>query len=485
MSFVAANWQGMSKLTRLLVLIAGLWAAYGGAAALAQRGQQRFADAATLTGVGIFGAGIMLISQMYHMEGNPPDAVLMWAIGALTAGVLLRSNAATAAAMPLTLLWSGWDMQLTSGGHWLFLPAWAAIAAVFYWRRWWPGLHLAIAAIATWIVMITEILGIGYRNSDRFGMPRRHAATSCCIGAGRDGLRQRARIHRRVRLAIPPVLQGPGTDPADRRRHARAAVGPDRLGLAHLRPVPRLARLRGVFDRDPRPLLQDPWHPALDIAVLPHRRTDRHAARRSGLAAGEVKHPVQGGRIVINWRSKIVLAAAAVAALQTAVLAWIVHGRIQLLRHGAELELATVPVDPRSLFRGDYVILSYPVSRAPAALLGDAASVKRGERLYATLGRDAAGAWTVKALARVRPGKPAAGEMVLEARAASRGGLQGDIQLRYGLESYFVPEGKGRELEKMVGQRKLAVLVAVDAKGQSAIKGLVIDGKRIYDEPLI
>lgn len=188
---------------------------------------------------------------------------------------------------------------------------------------------------------------------------------------------------------------------------------------------------------------------------------------------------------MINWRSKIVLAATAVAALQTAVLAWIVHGRIQLLRHGEEFELATVPVDPRSLFRGDYVILSYKISRAPFALLGDAPAIKRGEQLYATLGRDTDGAWTVKALSRVRPGKPAAGEIVLQARAASHGGSRGDIQLRYGLESYFVPEGEGRKLEKLVGQRKLAVLVAVDAKGQSAIKGLVIDGRRIYDEPLI
>jgi uncharacterized membrane protein len=136
----------------------------------------------------------MLISQMYHMEGNPPDAVLMWAIGALTAGVLLRSNAATAAAMPLTLLWSGWDMQLTSGGHWLFLPAWAAIAAVFYWRRWWPGLHLAIAAIATWIVMITEMLGIGHRHETIMVAGIATAIGSACLGAMQPRLAASAQV---------------------------------------------------------------------------------------------------------------------------------------------------------------------------------------------------------------------------------------------------------------------------------------------------
>ena len=38
-------------------------------------------------GIAVFGASIMLIAQMYHMEGNPPDAVLTWALGALLAAV--------------------------------------------------------------------------------------------------------------------------------------------------------------------------------------------------------------------------------------------------------------------------------------------------------------------------------------------------------------------------------------------------------------
>ena len=45
-----------------------------------------------LGGIAVYGASIMLIAQMYHMEGNPPDAVLMWALGALLAAVLVRST---------------------------------------------------------------------------------------------------------------------------------------------------------------------------------------------------------------------------------------------------------------------------------------------------------------------------------------------------------------------------------------------------------
>ena len=85
MSFVAANWNAMSKLARLTLLLATLWACYGGAAWLFKRQLPMFAQAAVLGGIAVYGASIMLISQMYHMEGSPPDAVLLWALGALLA----------------------------------------------------------------------------------------------------------------------------------------------------------------------------------------------------------------------------------------------------------------------------------------------------------------------------------------------------------------------------------------------------------------
>jgi uncharacterized membrane-anchored protein len=58
-------------------------------------------------------------------------------------------------------------------------------------------------------------------------------------------------------------------------------------------------------------------------------------------------------------------------------------------------------------------------------------------------------------------------------------------RVRYGIESFFVPEGTGRELETLVRDRKLSALIAVDADGNAGIKGLVVDGTRIYEEPLL
>jgi uncharacterized membrane protein len=152
MSFVAANWQDMPRIARLMLIVAALWGCYGVAGLLASRRLEGFAEAAVLAGVGLFGAGIMLVAQMYHIDGNPPDAVLTWAMGALLAGVLLRSNPALAAAMLLIGLWTGWQTGLIERVHWPFLLGWGAVAAAFFWRRWRPGLHLSAIVLSGWII---------------------------------------------------------------------------------------------------------------------------------------------------------------------------------------------------------------------------------------------------------------------------------------------------------------------------------------------
>lgn len=157
MSFVAANWQTMPRILRLAMLVASLWGAYGLAAYFGRRGMEGFAHAAVLLGVGIFGGSIMLISQMYHMDGNVADAILLWAAGALVAGVGLRSNPALAFAMALVTYWGISEAMRLDEVFWPFLLPWAIVSAAFYWQRWRPGLHLSGLALTGFIV------SIGYR----------------------------------------------------------------------------------------------------------------------------------------------------------------------------------------------------------------------------------------------------------------------------------------------------------------------------------
>lgn len=162
MSFVGANWQEMPRLLRLALLFGSLWVSYGLAGHLALRGMTGFAHAAILLGVSIFGASIMLISQMYHMDGNPPDAVLAWAGGALLAGVALLSNPTLAFAMVLVAVWGGWEAGQREAVFWPFLVPWALVSAAFYWRRWKPGLHLSGLALTGFLVSLGYLLRDGH-----------------------------------------------------------------------------------------------------------------------------------------------------------------------------------------------------------------------------------------------------------------------------------------------------------------------------------
>lgn len=154
MSFVAAHWDTLSKLSRLTLLGSGIVASYGAAYALFARRLDAFAHAAVLAGIGLFGGSIMLIAQMYHMDGNPPDAVWLWACGALAAGLLVRSNPALGASVVLIAVWSVMTvMQDDRAINWGFLPMWAIAAAGVATTRWRHGMHLLAIALSGWVIM--------------------------------------------------------------------------------------------------------------------------------------------------------------------------------------------------------------------------------------------------------------------------------------------------------------------------------------------
>src|SRR5690606_15251759 len=73
---------------------------------------------------------------------------------------------------------------------------------------------------------------------------------------------------------------------------------------------------------------------------------------------------------------------------------------------GTEVRVKTVPVDPRSLFRGNYARLGYEFSRLPAGSLSaefSAQEIRAGERVYVTLEEDSAGIHHPVAVSLVEP----------------------------------------------------------------------------------
>ncbi len=168
--------------------------------------------------------------------------------------------------------------------------------------------------------------------------------------------------------------------------------------------------------------------------------------------------------------------------------------RANVLRNGAAVRLATEPVDPRDLFRGDYVILNYEISRLNVTKLAGRASFDRNDIVYVGLRTAADG--KAEPVKLVREGEPReAGLVWLQGKAANTVSCDASgpnqeacmetdqiMRVRYGLESYFVPQGEGKVIEQ-TDKSRVDVIVAVAASGKSAIKSLLIDGKPLYDEP--
>ncbi|MCO5152655.1 MULTISPECIES: GDYXXLXY domain-containing protein [unclassified Shinella] len=177
------------------------------------------------------------------------------------------------------------------------------------------------------------------------------------------------------------------------------------------------------------------------------------------------------------------------AALQTAVLGYMVESRASILRSGADIKLKTLPVDPRDLLRGDYVILSYPISTIPKAIVtGDVPKASGRVRLAVRLKPGADGLWTANE-ARFGDLAPEEGSVILRTLpfdyySAGDGSLPDTLFVSYGLERYYVPEGEGRVLEDARNQEELEVEARVSADGTPQIARLILRGEPIYDEPL-
>src|SRR3954471_3034692 len=83
------------------------------------------------------------------------------------------------------------------------------------------------------------------------------------------------------------------------------------------------------------------------------------------------------------------------------ILATVVQ-RAAILRSGQEVRLELTPVDPRDLFRGDYVVLAYRIGTVDVPLDG-ATAFTRGQQVFVTLRPDANNMSRAVAISAERP----------------------------------------------------------------------------------
>ena len=167
-------------------------------------------------------------------------------------------------------------------------------------------------------------------------------------------------------------------------------------------------------------------------------------------------------------------------AAQLLVLGWMAAEREWILRTGEVIYLRTAPIDPRDLFRGDFVRLHYEINsvRAEGRDPKSAASFPsaRHEVMYTRLQPAGEGLFEAAGTSSIRP----TGGVFIRGRSEDSwrfGARAASLSVvKYGIEQLYIEQGSGKAIEDRRGRRNglqvpMEVEVAIDGSGTAVIRG--------------
>jgi uncharacterized membrane-anchored protein/uncharacterized membrane protein len=143
---------------------------------------------------------------------------------------------------------------------------------------------------------------------------------------------------------------------------------------------------------------------------------------------------------------------AIVVVLQLAMLGMQIGTSEKLLAEGRLIKLELLPIDPRSMLQGDYVRLRYEISE-PSSISLDDNSYR--EKVSVAVAPDAQGVYRFQSI--LKPGDS------LDAGQVRMNGEYDYSRIVYGIESFFVPEGTGLEVERTAKFAEVKVAANGDA----------------------
>jgi len=151
---------------------------------------------------------------------------------------------------------------------------------------------------------------------------------------------------------------------------------------------------------------------------------------------------------------------------------------------GTVIKLKVLPVDPRSLFMGNYMTMNYEISSVSAAAMSLSPSLLTPGTVV---------------FARVRPGEPNARPAgfslavprfppagVVYIKGTVEAAWQGRATVRYGIERYYIPESRQQEVNDLWSGRRrfdraadVSAEISIDRSGRALLKGIWVNGKRL------
>ncbi len=134
---------------------------------------------------------------------------------------------------------------------------------------------------------------------------------------------------------------------------------------------------------------------------------------------------------------------------------------------GSEIKVTTIPIDPRSLFRGNYARLRYEFSQIELKHLSTTKRLREGEIVYISLKEDKNGIYNFASSSLTQPKNG----IFLQGRV-ERHPWNKIVHIKYGIEAYFAPKIKALALEKKMRKGAIAVLM-VSSAGKARIKTIL------------
>jgi len=182
---------------------------------------------------------------------------------------------------------------------------------------------------------------------------------------------------------------------------------------------------------------------------------------------------------MMTKQTKFILA----IALQVVIIFVIIIFKVSVLSGGTDVLLRIEPVDPRDPLRGDYATFQYSDISNLGPYISGGKQIRNGDTVYVVL-RQSGKYWTAQ---NIQKTKPSGNEIYIKGKVAS-GGVESQsdifsgqrfggtrIHVVYGIEEYFIPEGKGRGFS--FWNKEAAARVVVDENGNAVLKQIYVDEK--------
>lgn len=158
----AYNWQAIPKFAKLGLIFLALGGAHAGGLAMLRQADWRrqLGEVLCLLGTMLFGAGIWLVAQIYHIDEHFPNGFLIWGVGALALGWALNSIPQGAIAAVLLCVWSGSEaVGFEDAVGWSPLLLAAGVGGLAWRTR--SLLLVALLALGLYVILIMNATAAG------------------------------------------------------------------------------------------------------------------------------------------------------------------------------------------------------------------------------------------------------------------------------------------------------------------------------------